>query len=180
MPRPASQPGRAALRMNPRVISAKVAPDATRVFAGAAQRRRAERMSNYKSFGKFHRWIYRLSGGTILGTLGLGRKVLLLTTTGRKSGARRTTPLIYMPDGERFVIYGSNGGQETPPAWLLNLEADPRAEVEVGRRRVAVTAHVAEGAERERLLPAAHAYNPHWKGYQEHARRCIPLVVLTP
>ena len=67
-------------------------------------------MSNYRNFGKFHTWIYRLSGGAILGSLGLGRHVLLLTTTGRKSGVRRTTPLIYMPDGERFVLYGSNGG----------------------------------------------------------------------
>jgi len=137
-------------------------------------------MSNYKTFGKFHAWVYRLSGGAIMGTMGLGRKVLLLGTTGRKSGVLRTTPLIYMPDGERFVLYGSNGGQETPPAWLLNLEANPRAEVEIGRRRIPVRAHIAEGEERERLLPVAHAYNPHWKGYQEHAERRIPLVVLTP
>jgi len=137
-------------------------------------------MSNYKSFGKFHRWVYRLSGGAILGTLGLGRQVLLLTTTGRKSGVRRTTPLIYMPDGERFVLYGSNGGQENPPAWLLNLEADACADLEIGRRSIPVRAHIAEGEERERLLPLAHAYNPHWKGYQQRAKRRIPLVVLTP
>ena len=137
-------------------------------------------MSNYRNFGKFHTWLYRVSGGLILGSVGLGRKILLLNTTGRKSGETRTTPLVYMADGERFVVYGSNGGRETPPAWLLNLEAKPRAEVEVGRRRIAVDAHVAAGAERERLLPLAHAYNPHWKGYQERAKRQIPLMVLTP
>ena len=137
-------------------------------------------MSNYKSFGKFHTWIYRLSGGLILGSVGLGRKILLLSATGRKSGEVRTSPLVYMADGERFVIYGSNGGQESPPAWLLNLQANPRAQVEVGRRRLNVKAHIAIGDEEARLMPLAHGYNPHWKGYQQRARRHIPLIVLTP
>lgn len=137
-------------------------------------------MSNYKSFGKFHTWIYRLSGGMILGSVGLGRKILLLSATGRKSGEVRTSPLVYMADGERFVIYGSNGGRETPPAWLLNLQANPQAQVEVGRRRLHVKAHIASGDEEARLMPLAHDYNPHWKGYQQHARRHIPLIVLTP
>jgi deazaflavin-dependent oxidoreductase (nitroreductase family) len=137
-------------------------------------------MSNYRNFGRFHTWIYRLSGGRILGSVGLGRKILLLTTTGRRSGVARTTPLVYMPDGERCVVYGSNGGQETPPAWLLNLEANPEAEVEVGSRRIAVRMHRAEGEEEARLLPLAHAYNPHWAGYQQQCARRIPLVVLTP
>ena len=56
----------------------------------------------------------------------------------------------------------------------------PISDVEIGRRGIPVRAHIAEGAEHERLLPVAHAYNPHWKGYQEHAQRRIPLVVLTP
>ena len=137
-------------------------------------------MSNYRNFGRFHTWIYRLSGGRILGSVGLGRRILLLPTTGRRSGAKRTTPLVYMADGERFVIYGSNGGRETPPAWLLNLEANPEAEVEVGRRRVTVRAHRAQGEEEATLMPRAHAYNPHWAGYQKHAQRRIPLMVLTP
>ena len=137
-------------------------------------------MSNYKSFGKFHTWIYRLSGGLILGSVGLGRKILLLSATGRKSGALRTTPLVYMTDGERFVVYGSNGGREAPPAWLLNLQTNPQAQLEVGRRRLKVRAHIAGGDEEARLMPLAHAYNPHWKGYQQHTRRHIPLVVLTP
>ena len=137
-------------------------------------------MSNYKSFGKVHTWIYRLSGGLILGSVGLGRRILLLSATGRKSGALRTTPLVYMADGESFVVYGSNGGQETPPAWLLNLQSSPQAQVEVGRRHLQVRAHMAAGDEEARLLPLAHAYNPHWKGYQLGAQRRIPLVVLTP
>jgi deazaflavin-dependent oxidoreductase (nitroreductase family) len=137
-------------------------------------------VSNYRRFGQFHTWIYRLSGGRILGSVGLGRRILLLTTTGRKSGTARTSPLVYMADGDRFVVYGSNGGKETPPAWLLNLEANPDAEVEIGSRRVAVRMHRAEGEEERVLLPRAHAYNPHWAGYQQRAKRRIPLVVLTP
>lgn len=136
-------------------------------------------MSNYRNFGRFHTWIYRKSGGLILGSVGLGRKILLLTTTGRRSGVARTSPLVYLPDGDRYVVYGSNGGQAVPPAWLLNLQAEPRAQVEVGRRRIAVRAHIAEGEEEARLLPLAHAYNPHWAGYQTQTTRRIPLVVLT-
>ena len=137
-------------------------------------------MSNYRNFGRFHTWVYRLSGGRILGTVGLGRRILLLTTTGRRSGLARTSPLVYMPDGERFVIYGSNGGLEAPPAWLLNLDATPEAEVEVGSRRIAVRMHRASGDEERELLPRAHHYNPHWAGYQQKCKRHIPLVVLTP
>ncbi len=137
-------------------------------------------MSGWKYFAKFHTWVYRKSGGRVMGEVGLGRKILLLTTRGRKSGVVRTSPLVYMPDGDRFVIYGSNGGQEVPPAWFCNLQSGPDAEVEVGSQCSPVRAHVAEGAEAERLLPLAHAYNPHWAGYQQRCRRRIPLVVLSP
>lgn len=137
-------------------------------------------MSGWKNFAKFHTWLYRLSGGLLLGSVGMGRKILLLDTVGRKSGLPRTSPLVYMADGERVVIYGSNGGQETPPAWLLNLQSNPDATVEIGRRRVAVRAHIATREEESTLLPRAHAYNPHWAGYQKSARRHIPLIVLSP
>ncbi len=137
-------------------------------------------MSFWKHFAKFHTWVYRKSAGRVMGEVGLGRKILLLNTRGRKSGVLRTSPLVYMPDGERFVVYGSNGGQEFPPAWFLNLQSGAQAEVEVGARRVGVRAHVAEADEEARLLPLAHAYNPHWAGYQQRCQRRIPLVVLSP
>ncbi|HEY7775434.1 MAG TPA: nitroreductase/quinone reductase family protein [Kineobactrum sp.] len=135
---------------------------------------------NYKSFSKFHTWVYRASGGIILGSVGLGRRILLLNCSGRKSGVLRTTPLVYMADGERFVVYGSNGGSENPPAWLLNLQANPQAEIEIGRKRWPVKMHIAVGEEEARLMPLAHAYNPHWKEYHATAKRHIPFVVLTP
>lgn len=137
-------------------------------------------MSFWKHFAKFHTWVYRKSGGRLMGEVGLGRKILLLNTRGRKSGVLRTSPLVYMPDGGRFVVYGSNGGQEAPPAWFLNLQAGTETEVEVGARCLRVRSHVAEGQEADRLLPLAHAYNPHWAGYQQRCQRRIPLVVLTP
>lgn len=137
-------------------------------------------MSNYQNFGKFHTWLYRISGGSILGSVGSGRKILLLTTLGRKSGQQRTTPLVYMAHDEQYVIYGSNGGRESPPAWLLNLRANTEAAIQVGRKIIQVQAHFAAGEEEARLLPLAHAYNAHWKGYQAHTERRIPLIVLTP
>ncbi|MGI9285832.1 MAG: nitroreductase/quinone reductase family protein [Pseudomonadales bacterium] len=137
-------------------------------------------MSNYQNFGKFHTWLYRISGGLILGSVGSGRKILLLTTLGRKSGQQRTTPLVYMAHDEQCVIYGSNGGRENPPAWLLNLQAEPNATIEIGRKKIPVQANIAEDEQRSRLLPLAHAYNAHWKGYQENTKREIPLIVLTP
>ncbi|PLW83215.1 nitroreductase family deazaflavin-dependent oxidoreductase [Kineobactrum sediminis] len=135
---------------------------------------------NYKTFSKFHTWVYRASGGLIMGSVGAGRRVLLLNARGRKSGALRTTPLVYMADGERFVVYGSNSGSETPPAWLLNLQANPHAEVEGGKKHIPVKMHIARGEEEARLMPLAHAYNAHWAGYHATAKRHIPLVVLTP
>lgn len=137
-------------------------------------------MSNYQNFGKFHTWLYRVSGGLILGSVGSGRKILLLTTLGRKSGLQRTTPLVYMPHDDQCVIYGSNGGRENSPAWLLNLQANPDATVQIGRQKKSMQARIAEGEERSRLLPLAHAYNEHWKSYQAHAEREIPLIVLAP
>jgi len=137
-------------------------------------------MAGWRHFGRIHTWLYRLSGGRILGEVGLGRRILLLSTRGRRSGRVRTSPLVYLDDAGRYVVYGSNGGQERPPAWLLNLRDTPRAEVEIGRRRIAVRARVAQGEEERTLLPRAHAYNPHWAGYQKQAQRHIPLVILEP
>jgi deazaflavin-dependent oxidoreductase (nitroreductase family) len=143
-------------------------------------REKRRNMSNYQNFGKFHTWLYRISGGLILGSVGAGRKILLLTTLGRKSGRQRTTPLVYMPHNELCIIYGSNGGRENSPAWLLNLLAHPQATIQIGRKKMTVQARIAEGEERSRLLPLAHAYNAHWRGYQAETKRQIPLIVLAP
>lgn len=131
---------------------------------------------------------YRLSGGRIGHSLGR-RAVLLLTTTGRRTGRPRTTPLVYMPlsagtegielaGDEGFLVAGSNWGQPREPAWLRNLDANPRARIQAGTRHVEVVARRATPAEAEALWPVAGRYNDHWAGYRERCEREIPLVIL--
>ncbi|HEU4600269.1 MAG TPA: nitroreductase/quinone reductase family protein, partial [Solirubrobacterales bacterium] len=91
--------------------------------------------------GKLNVPLYRLSGGRIGGRVNQA-PVLLLTTTGRKSGQQRTAPVVYLADGENYVVIGSNAGHSRTPAWSLNLKAKPEAEVEVGRKRIPVRARV--------------------------------------
>jgi deazaflavin-dependent oxidoreductase (nitroreductase family) len=123
-------------------------------------------------------WLYRRSGGKIGGTM-RGAPVLLLTTTGRRSGQQWTVPLMYHPDGnDRWVLVASNGGSPRHPAWLHNLRSQPSAAIEIGREKVAVAAAEAKDEERERLWRVmADMYS----GYDEYARktdRAIPVVVL--
>lgn len=135
---------------------------------------------DWRIFGRFHRWLLERTGGRFFDSVGSGRKVLLLTTTGRKSGEARTTPLVFMPHGDGYVVYASNGGQERPPAWWLNLQANPAAEVQVRGRRVRVHAAAATDAEHAAIWPEARRYNDHWRQYAEHVKRPIPLVLLRP
>jgi deazaflavin-dependent oxidoreductase (nitroreductase family) len=117
-------------------------------------------------------------GGRFVDSVGLGRKVLLLTTTGRKSGLERTTPLVYMPLGDDVIVYPSNGGQEPSPAWWLNLQAEPVAIIQIGKERRQVRARAATESEYEELWPKAADYNPHWRSYKVTVARAIPLVLL--
>ncbi|HYB24700.1 MAG TPA: nitroreductase/quinone reductase family protein, partial [Solirubrobacteraceae bacterium] len=93
---------------------------------------------------------FRAHGGRV-GGMFEGAPLLLLTSTGAKSGQRRTTPVVYLPDDDRMVIFASKAGAPTHPAWYHNLLANPSATVEVGTETVTVRARVAEGEERDRL-----------------------------
>jgi len=129
--------------------------------------------------GKLNVPLYRLSGGRLMGKVN-NAPVLLLTSTGRKSGQRRTAPVVYLADGESYVVIGSNAGHSRTPAWSLNLKATPEAEVEVGRRRVPVRARVAEGEERADLW---RRHNEQYSGFDEYEARTdreIALFVLEP
>ena len=129
--------------------------------------------------GKLNVPLYRVSGGRLMGKVNEA-PVLLLTTTGRKSGRQRTAPVVYLADGESYVVIGSNAGHSRTPAWSLNLKAAPEAEVEVGRRRVPVRARVAEGEERADLW---RRHNEQYSGFDEYEARTdrdIALFVLEP
>jgi deazaflavin-dependent oxidoreductase (nitroreductase family) len=107
-----------------------------------------------------------------------GAPVLLLTTTGAKSGERRTTPVMYLPDGERMVIFASKGGAPTNPAWYHNLLANPGATVEVGPETLDVDAVVTSGEERERLFRRQSEHFPQFADYARKTTREIPVVAL--
>jgi deazaflavin-dependent oxidoreductase (nitroreductase family) len=126
-----------------------------------------------------HVALYRASKGKIGGSIS-GLPVLLLTTAGRKTGRRRTTPLGYLPEGEDLLIVASNGGAHWFPSWWLNLNANPAGEVQMGDRRLAVTARKASPDERKVFWPRLVAAYKGYAGYERKTTREIPVVVLTP
>ena len=123
--------------------------------------------------------LYRLSGGRVGGRVGRG-PVLLLTTTGRRSRQPRTTPVLYLADGDRFVVINTNAGNAKTPAWSLNLRADPDAEVEVGRKRAKVRARLAEGEERADLWRRHMEQYSGWDYYESKLDREPAVFVLEP
>jgi len=107
-------------------------------------------------------------------------QLLLLRTKGRKTGRQRTAALLYVTDAGRPVVIGSKGGSDTPPAWVLNLRADPDAEIQVGTLRWPVRARFTRGEERARLWRKAVAAWPPYRSYQERTRRQIQVIALEP
>lgn len=126
-----------------------------------------------------HKRLYRLTGGLIGHHVG-PLPILLLDHVGRKSGKKRTTPLLYVKDGENLAVIASKGGAPKHPAWYLNLVANPDTEVQVGRRRIPVHARTATGAIRKRLWDKAVDTYGGYEGYQRRTAREIPVVVLEP
>jgi deazaflavin-dependent oxidoreductase (nitroreductase family) len=126
-----------------------------------------------------HAGVYRATGGKLFGRVGKSR-ILLLNTIGRKTGRKRTSPLLYVMDGEDFVVIASKGGAATHPAWYLNLRANPEATVEIGDREVQVEAEEADPEEKARLWQKMVEMYPAYDAYQEKTEREIPLLVLRP
>jgi deazaflavin-dependent oxidoreductase (nitroreductase family) len=134
----------------------------------------------FKVTGRIHNELYRRTGGKVGGKL-RNAPVLLLTTTGRKSGQPRTNPLLYTDAGDNaYMVIASKGGADEDPFWYLNLKANPLAEVTIGRETKRVRARDAEGEERERLWRALADLNPGYDGYAKKTSRRIPVVVLEP
>ena len=126
-----------------------------------------------------HTRVYRATGGRLFGRMGKS-PILLLNTVGRKTGRKRTSPLLYVMDGEDFVIIASKGGAPAHPAWYLNLKANPDATVEVGDREVRVRAEEVDSQEKDRLWQKMVEMYPPYDDYQTRTKREIPLLVLRP
>lgn len=128
-------------------------------------------------YGAEHVRVYRETGGE-RGYHWRGATVLLLTTEGRNSGKRRTTPLIHRTDGERWVVVASNGGAQEHPDWYQNLSANPQATIQVMAETADVRPRTAEGEERARLWALMTEVWPAYDEYQTKTGREIPVVVL--
>jgi deazaflavin-dependent oxidoreductase (nitroreductase family) len=124
-------------------------------------------------------WLYRMSGGRVMGKMGAA-PILLLTTTGRKSGRTRTVPLLYLKEDGGYVIVASLGGAPRHPVWYLNLEANPKVELRVGSQRFAGEARRASAEEKARLWPRLVAIYPQYADYQKRTTRDIPVVIVSP
>jgi F420H(2)-dependent quinone reductase len=122
--------------------------------------------------------LYRGTGGRLGQRLPGSPPILLLDHTGARSGKNRTTPLVYMPDGENFVVVGAKGGHPKHPSWVHNLRAHPDTEVQLGSNKIRVHAAEASAEERALLWSKAAEYNPAWARYQERTQRTLPVVIL--
>lgn len=131
-------------------------------------------MSSMRDFNQAVIAEFRANGGELSGQLA-NSSLILLTTTGARSGLERTMPLGYVRDGERMVVIAANAGAAAHPDWYYNLLANPQVMVELGSERFPARASVAEGAERERLASLV----PYLPAQQEKTSREIPVVVLT-
>ena len=133
--------------------------------------------SMVKFFGKAHKVVYRMSGGRLFAKLGEA-PMLLLTATGRRSGKPRTTPLLYVEDGDGFAVVASFGGAPEHPSWYRNLEKNPKVSLQIENRVIPVTASTATPEEKKRLWPRLTAIYPDYDTYQKETTREIPVVVL--
>jgi deazaflavin-dependent oxidoreductase (nitroreductase family) len=139
-------------------------------------------MSLQSNLLRVHEALYKRTDGRIGHRL-IGVPTLLLRTTGRRSGSTRTIALVYARDGGDYLIVPSNGGSDRPPAWLYNVRADPRVEIQIARRRQAAVARVVESSDPEfdRLWAIVNENNhDRYTAYQKQTERPIPVVALTP
>lgn len=131
-----------------------------------------------KRIGKWHVSLYRATRG-VLGKRVDGLDILLLTTTGKKTGIARTVPLPYFRDGKNYVLVASFGGNDKNPAWFYNLKATPEVQVEVGFKRLTLRAEIPEAYERDRIWSQITHDFPRYLNYQAKTERKIPVVVLS-
>ena len=124
-------------------------------------------------------FLYNVSGGRIGGKMGKV-PVLLLTTTGRKTGKQRTLPLVYIMDGSAYVITASAGGAAKHPGWFFNIRSNPQATIQVKDKHITVTAEIAGPEKKPELWARLVEVAPNFAGYQKRTSREIPMVILHP
>jgi deazaflavin-dependent oxidoreductase (nitroreductase family) len=132
-----------------------------------------------KYFARAHIWVYRRTNGRVGAKL-LWFPAALITTTGRRSGRPRTTPTLYLDDGDRVILPASFGGRDADPAWYLNLESNPEVHVQIRSRHLDLKARDATDDERNRYWPRLIKMYPPYRGYRQAADRVIPMVVCEP
>jgi deazaflavin-dependent oxidoreductase (nitroreductase family) len=140
----------------------------------------SEQQPNLEAFQQFNKRLiaeFRANGGKVGGQFAAA-PMLLLTTTGRRSGQPRTNPVVYTTDNGRYVIIASKGGAPTNPDWFHNLRANPEVIVEIGGETFPARATVPEGAERDRLFTRMVGQMPGFGEYQTMTTRQIPVVLL--
>jgi deazaflavin-dependent oxidoreductase (nitroreductase family) len=130
-------------------------------------------------FTKLHIFVYRITKGLLGSQLGK-QSILLLITTGRRTGKRYVTTLAYYRDDSRYLIVGSNWGKEKHADWYYNLTGQPRTTIQVRGQKITVEARAAQGEEYQRLWQRVTAQNEQYIRYQQHISRRIPIVILTP
>jgi F420H(2)-dependent quinone reductase len=124
-------------------------------------------------------FLYNVSGGRIGGKMGK-LPILLLTTTGRKTGKKRTLPLTYIMDGSAYVITASAGGADKHPGWFFNIRSNPQAIIHVKDKHIRVTAEIAGQEKKSELWARLVEVAPNFAGYQKRSSREIPMVILHP
>ena len=147
-------------------------------MAGTIRNSRPLRLA-MKYFARAHIWVYHRTNGRVGAKL-LWFPAALITTTGRRSGQPRTTPMLYLDDGDRVILPASFGGRDTNPAWYLNLESNPEVHVQIGSRHLDLRARDATEDERKVYWPRLIKMYPPYRGYREAADRVIPMVVCEP
>jgi deazaflavin-dependent oxidoreductase (nitroreductase family) len=132
-----------------------------------------------KYFARAHIWAYQRTDG-IVGARLLWFPAALVTTTGRKSGQPRTTPTLYLRDGDRVILPASFGGRDANPGWYHNLQSDPKVHVQIRGEHRDLIARDATDEERKRLWPKLIRMYPPYRNYREATDRVIPLIVCEP
>jgi F420H(2)-dependent quinone reductase len=133
----------------------------------------------FRQFIRLQIFVYRRSGGKRMGRV-RGMPILLLTSVGRKTGKQRVTPVMYMRDGNNYVIIAANAGARRNPGWFANLQANPQTTIEVDDMTRTVMTHKASKEEKDRIWPRFVEQAPFLEGYRKKTTRDMPIIILQP